>query len=100
MHNLGVQRYGANLHIDCHMQIPYYLAGKGSRRNPRGGGVDLGSAIRLWRSRCSCTLTRALSLPALCATCRLPRAPPCFRARGSVGHPQRGEKRADQLTVI
>ena len=26
VHNLRVQRYGANLHIDCHMQMPYYLS--------------------------------------------------------------------------
>ena len=25
VHNLRVQRYGANLHIDCHMQMPYYF---------------------------------------------------------------------------
>ncbi|MCI1188203.1 cation diffusion facilitator family transporter [Hymenobacter sp. DH14] len=25
VHNLRVQRYGSNLHIDCHMQMPYYL---------------------------------------------------------------------------
>ena len=25
LHNLRVQRYGANLHIDCHMQMPYYF---------------------------------------------------------------------------
>ncbi len=26
VHNLRVQRYGANLHIDCHMQMPYYFS--------------------------------------------------------------------------
>lgn len=26
VHNLRVQRYGANLHIDCHLQMPYYLS--------------------------------------------------------------------------
>ncbi|GAA4014308.1 cation diffusion facilitator family transporter [Hymenobacter fastidiosus] len=26
VHNLRVLRYGANLHIDCHMQIPYYFS--------------------------------------------------------------------------
>ena len=26
VHNLRVQRYGANLHIDCHLQMPYYFA--------------------------------------------------------------------------
>ena len=26
VHNLRVQRYGANLHIDCHMQMPYYYS--------------------------------------------------------------------------
>ena len=25
VHNLRVQRYGTNLHIDCHMQMPYYF---------------------------------------------------------------------------
>ena len=25
VHNLRVQRYGANLHIDCHIQMPYYF---------------------------------------------------------------------------
>jgi hypothetical protein len=25
-YNLRVQRYGANLHIDCHMQMPYYFS--------------------------------------------------------------------------
>ena len=25
VHNLRVQRYGADLHIDCHMQMPYYF---------------------------------------------------------------------------
>ena len=25
VHNLRVQRYGSNLHIDCHMQMPYYF---------------------------------------------------------------------------
>ena len=26
VHNLRVQRYGANLHIDCHIQMPYYFS--------------------------------------------------------------------------
>ena len=26
VHNLRVQRYGSNLHIDCHMQMPYYFS--------------------------------------------------------------------------
>jgi cation diffusion facilitator family transporter len=26
VHNLRVLRYGANLHIDCHMQMPYYFS--------------------------------------------------------------------------
>ena len=26
VHNLRVQRYGSNLHIDCHMQLPYYFS--------------------------------------------------------------------------
>ena len=26
VHNLRVQRYGANLHIDCHLQMPYYYS--------------------------------------------------------------------------
>ena len=26
VHNLRVQRYGANLHIDCHMQMPFYFS--------------------------------------------------------------------------
>ena len=70
--HLRVLRYGANLHIDCHMQLPYYFSLE-ETHNELNAIEGVIKAVSTWTWRCSCTPDPCTF--AACSLCAMPDCP-------------------------